>query len=403
MSQTQTPFRPAARVGRITSSALRDLLALVEKPGVISLAGGLPAEALFPTQRTRRLLDEMLGADPTALQYSATEGQPALREWIAARHGVGVDQVVVTHGSQQGLDLVARAVLDPGDTVVLADPGYVGAVQALALSGGRLTAVPGDDDGLDVSVLERRLRGGLRPRLVYVVPHFHNPTGAVLSVARAGRLAALAERYGFVLVEDDPYREIHFDGPPAPPLCRLSAAVVTMGTVSKTLFPGLRVGWVVAPPALARTLALVKQATDLHTSTLAQRLVGHLLGDAAFFDAHLARLRTEYGHRARTLWSALTEAFGAELDVRPATGGMFLWARLTRPDADTDTEALLRRAVEHGVGYVPGTAFSVAGDHRRYLRLSYAGVDPADLVTAADRLAAALRPEAPRRRRHCAL
>ena len=175
-------------VRRISSSAIRELLALVDRPGIISLAGGLPSPRHFPVEETAAVIDDLLAGGPEVLQYSSTEGDRALREWIAERHGVGVDQVLVTHGSQQALDLVARATLDEGDPVALADPGYVGAIQALRLSGGDLVGVPTDGEGLCVDVLEERLEGGLRPRLVYVVPNFHNPTGATLSAERAGRL-----------------------------------------------------------------------------------------------------------------------------------------------------------------------------------------------------------------------
>src|ERR1700678_4578803 len=182
-----------AAVNRISSSAIRELLALVNRPGIISLAGGLPSPGHFPVAEAREVIDDVVGGGPEVWQYSATEGDPALREWIATRHGVGVEQVLVTHGSQQALDLVARATLDVGDPVALADPGYVGAIQALRLGGGDLVGVPTDGEGLCVDVLEERLEGGLRPRLVYVVPNFHNPTGATLSAERAGRLAALAD------------------------------------------------------------------------------------------------------------------------------------------------------------------------------------------------------------------
>jgi 2-aminoadipate transaminase len=238
-------------------------------------------------------------------QYSSTEGDPALREWIAARHRVGVDQVLVTHGSQQALDLVARATLDGGDPVVLADPGYVGAIQVMRLGGGDLVGVPTDGEGLSVEVLEERLAAGLRPRLVYVVPNFHNPTGATLSAGRAGRLAALADQYGFFVVEDDPYGEIRFSGTAPPPLATLTDRAVSIGTISKVLFPGLRVGWVVAPPALAARLVLVKQAVDLHTSTLAQSIAVGLLTRPGFLSDHVATLRAHYGSQAAVLGAAL--------------------------------------------------------------------------------------------------
>jgi 2-aminoadipate transaminase len=388
MNQTVTSVGPSRAVGRISSSAIRELLALVDRPDVISLAGGLPSAAHFPVERTRLVVDEMLRGDPGVLQYSSTEGHRELREWIAARHGVGADQVVVTHGSQQALDLIGRATVEIDDPVVLADPGYVGAIQAMRLSGGYLVGLPTDGEGLCVEVLEERLVGGLRPKLVYVVPNFHNPTGATLSAARAERLAGLAERFGFLIVEDDPYGEIRFCGRPPPALATLTERVMSIGTISKVLFPGLRVGWIVAPGWLAPALALVKQAVDLHTSTLAQEIAFRLLTGPGFLADHLAGLRAHYESQAECLAGALAGHFGDELEMVRPEGGLFLWARLRRPG--TDTDALLPRAIGQGVAYVPGSAFSVGAPHRDSLRLSYATVPAGELVEGAHRLAGVL-------------
>ncbi|HXQ44141.1 MAG TPA: PLP-dependent aminotransferase family protein [Acidimicrobiales bacterium] len=385
MDQPVTTPAPSRAVRRITSSAIRELLALVDRPGVISLAGGLPSARHFPVEETLVAVDELLRGGRGALQYSSTEGIPALREWIAARHGVRPERVIVTHGSQQALDIVARAVLDHDDPVALADPGYVGAIQAMRLGGGSLVALPADEDGLAVEALAERLGAGWRPRLVYVVPNFHNPTGATLSAARARRLAHLADLYGFLVVEDDPYAEIRFSGHAPPPLATLTDRVVSIGTISKVLFPGLRVGWMVAPDSLAPSLALVKQAVDLHTSTLAQGIALHLLTRPGFLTDHVTVLRAHYHHQARVLCGALTTEFGADLEVTPPDGGLFLWARLRRPGIDT--EALLPRAIDSGVAYVPGSAFSVSAPHRASLRLSYATVSPEDLAEGARRLA----------------
>jgi 2-aminoadipate transaminase len=264
----------------------------------------------------------------------------------------------------------------------------VGAIQALRLSGGRLVALPTDADGLGVDQLAERLRAGLRPRLVYVVPNFHNPTGATLSTARARQLATLADRFGFLIVEDDPYRELRFSGRGPAPFRTLTDAVVSIGTISKVLFPGLRVGWMVAPEWLAPSLALVKQAMDLHTSTLAQRIALHLLTDPDFLTDHIAVLRDHYQSQSAVLMAALEKSFGAELEINRPDGGMFLWGRLRRPGMDT--AALLPGAIDRGVAYVPGGAFSVTAPHTDSLRLSFATVAPDDLVEGAGRLAEAL-------------
>ena len=382
------PPRPSMASRRITSSAIRELLAVANRPGVISLAGGLPSSRHFPLARTSDVVSELLASDPEVLQYSCTEGDPDLREWVAGRHGAAVDRVLITHGSQQGLDLVARATLDPGDPVALADPGYIGAIQAMRLSGGLLVGLPTDDQGLAVEDLEERLRRGLRPRLVYVVPNFHNPTGATLSPGRCRLLAGLADHYGFVIVEDDPYGEIRFSGEPPPPLSRLTDRVVTVGTISKVLFPGLRLGWIVAPDSLAPSFALVKQAMDLHTATLTQRIALCLLTAPGFLEGHLSILRTHYAEQSRVLADALRTELGETLETAPSSGGMFLWARVRGPGVDT--HALLPRAIDQGIAYVPGSAFSVEKPHRSSLRLSYATVSPEALAEGAHRLGGVL-------------
>lgn len=407
------PVPPPTRNGaaaRVGSSAIRDLLRLTERPGILSLAGGLPAAETFPAERIAKATAHVLRTDPAAaLQYSPTEGYEPLRAWIAARRAATPDEIVITHGSQQALDLVVRATVDPGDPVVVADPAYVGALQLFRLAGAELVAVPSDADGLDVDDLADRLTRGLRPRLVYVVADFHNPTGATLPAARRQRLAELADRYGFLIVDDDPYGELRWGGPTLPPLRSCSDRVVTLGSFSKLLCPGLRAGYVVAPPDLRHDLVVIKQAADLHTSTLTQRVIHDIVARPGWLDAHIADLRPRYRDRAVALSDALDAAFGDRLEVSRADGGMFLWARVhtdgstSRPsggDADRsaapgragsiDTAARLPRALDHGVAYVPGAAFAVDRDLRSSLRLSFASLEPDLAEAAATRLAAAL-------------
>jgi 2-aminoadipate transaminase len=384
---TSIQLAPAAR--RIDSSAIRDLLHVVDRSDVISLAGGLPAAETFPAAALSDAVAAILATDPAALQYSTTEGYLPLREWAGARHGVDADRVLITHGSQQALDLVARALVEPGAVVALADPGYVGAVQALRLAGARLRAVPSDADGLDVGALADRLRRGERPAVVYVVANFDNPTGATLSLARRVELAALADRYGFVIVEDDPYGDLRWSGTAQPSLATFSDRVVTLGSVSKIVCPGLRIGFVVAPAELAQALVLVKQAVDLHTSTLSQRAVHRVLTTPGFMAAQLDRLRPLYRERCAALAQALTSTLGDRFEFHPPAGGMFVWGRFVE---SIDTQALLPAALEHGMAYVPGQAFSVEHDHRQALRLSFVTTPPAQLEEGVRRLAAALGP-----------
>ncbi len=383
--------RLARRADRLVSSAIRDLLRLAEQPDVLSLVGGLPDGDTFPVERIAAAADRALQTagryGSSALQYAPTEGLTALREWVAAgslaHPTLGrADETIVTTGSQQGLELLGRVLIDAGDTVVVDDPLYLGARQVFAAAGARLAGIRVDDDGLDIDELEERLEAGLSPRLVYTVPHFHNPTGATMPAARRLRLAELAGRHGFVVIEDDPYVALGFDGRRHDPIGAIAPDhVVTLGSSSKVLSPGLRVGWMRAPAWLHRTLVLAKQSSDLHTAALNQLIVLDVLSDAAFLGAHLSRLRTAYAEKAAALFAAVEDF----VSCRRPSGGMFLWGRVAG-----DTGTAFARAVDLGVAYVPGAAFSVAGAQDHALRLSYATLAPAELRLAAGRLRGAL-------------
>jgi 2-aminoadipate transaminase len=385
------PLNPL--VAGLHSSAIRDLLALTRSPGVLSLAGGLPAAEEFPAARIAALTRELLEADPaTALQYGPTEGDPRLRAWIAgyeaARSGTPVDpaRVLVTAGSQQALDLLARTLCAPGAVVVVEEPAYLGALQALSAAGAVLEAVPADADGLDVGLLADRLRRGLRPAALYTVTTYQNPTGAVLAAERRRLLAGLAGQYGFTVIEDDPYAEIRFEGETRTPVRRWSDDVITLGSFSKTLAPGLRVGWAVLPARLVPLVTRLKQAADLQTGSLGQAVAAALVSDAAWWEGHLVRLRATYATRARALAAGLAEAFGERLDLSRPRGGMFLWGRFTD---GTSAAGLLPAALSHGVAFVPGAEFFTGPPDDATLRLSFATNPPGVLAEAARRLAAA--------------
>jgi 2-aminoadipate transaminase len=388
MVQRTMPIPLSSAAGRAGSSAIRDLLAVAERPDVISLAGGLPAPDGFPAMALAEVIAGLVMDDPGVLQYSTTQGHEPLRAWMAARHGATAGDVVVTNGSQQALDLVVRATVDPGGLIACADPAYVGAVQAFRAAGARLLAVPGDGDGLRVDVLESRLRAGARPALVYVVANFDNPTGATLSLERRRRLAALADHFGFLVVEDDPYGELRWAGDVLPPVAAFTGRAVSLGTISKTLCPGLRVGYLAGPPELVDAVVRLKQATDLHTSTLAQRAVHDLVTLPGFYAAHVAALPARYRTRAEALTAALRVELGDRLDWHEPEGGMFVWARFR--DASVDTAALLPVAVEHGVAFVPGAAFAIETPQPDALRLSFATAAGAELRDAVGRVAAAV-------------
>lgn len=373
--------RAAERVG---SSAIRDILHVTERPEIISMAGGLPDPAAFPAAELEQAFTEELRSDAAgALQYSATAGYAPLREWVNPEDP---ERVVVTAGSQQAIDLVTRSVVAPGETVALGDPAYVGALQAFRLAEAALAPIPTDADGMAVDVLADRCRDGLRPRLVYAVANFDNPTGATLSLERRRALAGLADRYGFWIVEDDPYGALRWSGPTLPSMAAMSDRVVRLSTFSKVLSPGLRVGWAVAPPALRAELIVVKQAMDLHTSTLAQRAAYRVASTPGFLGPHLERIRALYSERALALDAAL-RGHVADWSWNTPEGGMFVWAR-----TGAETTPLLARAVEEGVAFVPGSAFAVqAGDHAGSLRLSFATVPPGELEEGVLRLVKALR------------
>jgi 2-aminoadipate transaminase len=382
-------FRLAAAPQRIRSSAIRDLLAITERPAVLSLAGGLPAPDAFPVDAIAAATAEVLAEDgPGALQYAATAGFAPLRRWVADGDAddTDPDDVVITHGAQQALELVARALIDPGDVVALADPGYVGAIQALRLAGADLLGLPTDADGLRVDVLADHLAAGVRPALVYVVAQLDNPTGATLSLERRHALADLADRYGFVVVDDDPYGALRWAGEAPVPLRSLSGRVVTLGTTSKVLCPGLRVGWAIGPTELAQALILLKQAVDLQTATLTQRIAHRVLARPGFLAPRLAQLRTTYEARCTALLDALDRHLGDRLVCDRPDGGMFVWGRLP----GVDTAALLERAVDAGIAFVPGTAFAVDGRPTDALRLSFATLTEPELDDAVTRLARAL-------------
>jgi 2-aminoadipate transaminase len=385
-----------------TSSVIRDLLRLTEQPGILSLAGGLPAASSFPLDELRAaaltILDGAGPYGPGALQYGRTEGVSELRALLAERSGADAANVVVTTGSQQALDLIGRCVIDPGDVVVVESPSYVGALQALRAYAPTFEPVPGDADGIDTVELQQRLAAGLRPTACYVVANFANPTGSTLSLERRQQLLALARQYDFLIIEDDPYGELRFRGQTVPAIRDLPDAadhVALVRSTSKTLAPGLRIGWAVLPDWLVDAVVVAKQAVDLHTSTLSQHLALAVLTDS---DAHRQRIATiaqAYARQAEALHSALVRHLGEQLHLTPVDGGMFLWGRLT--DGTIDAAQLLPVAVEHGVAFVPGAAFHVArpGDPpdqvpHDELRMSFATLAPETFDEAARRLAAAL-------------
>lgn len=376
---------------------LRDLLELCGREDVISLAVGLPDDELIPVATFRTLLDDLLERTGAALfQHCPTEGLLPLREslsaWLASRGiAAGPGDVVTLSGSQQGLDLVARVLLDPGDAVVVEEPTYVGALQVFRAARARLVPLPTDADGLRTDVLEAVLERQ-RPKLIYTLPTFQNPSGAVLSAERRRHLLELAERYRVPVLEDDAYGQLGFEGPAPPPLKAMdqSGRVIYLSTFSKVLFPGLRLGYMVAPRSLLRPVALAKQTADLHSSSLAQWLLDAFLR-GGHLAPHLQLLRREYRRRRDLVHDTLQEAAVEGLAWRRPAGGFYLWCQL--PPAATGVR-LLQAAAAAGVAYLPGRACSSRESSEEFIRVSYSHAPPAELRRGAARLAEAVREAA---------
>ncbi|MFG1668224.1 PLP-dependent aminotransferase family protein [Streptomyces sp. Y7] len=383
----------AARTGTVGGSPVRDILAVTARPEVINFAGGLPAPELFDRDGIAAAFRDVFAqTSARALQYSTTEGEPALRSGLAARmsaRGLATDSddLLVTTGSQQGLSLLATALLEPGDTVLVEDPCYLAALQVFGLAGARIVAVPGDADGVDPRALEE-LVARERPKLFYTVPTFQNPTGRTLPAARRAAVAEVAARLGVWVVEDDPYGELRYDGERVPWIASYPGAedrTVLLGSFSKVMAPGLRLGWLRAPAALRRACAVAKQAADLHTPTVNQLAAARCLGG---LDAHVAHVRDVYRARRDAMLAGLPGALpeGSTWD-RPE-GGMFLWARL--PES-YDTTALLPRVVRHDVAYVPGAPFYAGEPDRSTLRLCFVTQTPQEIEEGLRRLGKGLR------------
>lgn len=360
---------------------------------MISLAGGLPDPSLFPTDELAELAANTLRENNGRwLQYGLTAGEYPLREEIVARTpaAADVDEVIITTGSQQGLHLLADVLIDPGDPVVVADPEYLGATQAFCRAGAELVPIPVDRQGLDIDALAAALETGLRPKFVYTVPHFHNPTGVTLSSARRQQLLGLAERHGFLVVFDDPYRDLylgdHYLGKHCPDENPHHRAAVHLRSASKVLAPGLRVGWTIGPTWLVQAMERSKQSSDLHTSTVGQAIVLGALR-SPWFAGHLDTIRRAARTKRDALCDALDRHLSAHVDYHRPDGGMFVWASLP---AGTRTDTLLPAALERGVAFVPGRAFAVQRDLSSHLRLSWSTASPAELNQAVIRLASAL-------------
>ncbi|MBV9232825.1 MAG: PLP-dependent aminotransferase family protein [Candidatus Eremiobacteraeota bacterium] len=390
--------RFAARTAHLRASTIREMLKVTQQPDVISFGGGLPAPELFPTDAIARATQNVMeryGA--AALQYSVTEGIPEMRAWVAQRLGrrcgceFDPDAVTIVNGSQQGLDLLGKVFLDPGDHVILEDPSYLGAIQAFDAYQSRYLTVDTDDEGLIPASLERVLeRADPFPKFLYIVPNFANPTGRTLSAQRRRQVVAICEHFGLPIVEDDPYGELRFEGEYLPSLiaCKTTAPVIYLGTGSKIMAPGMRIAWLVIPDEEIREkIVLAKQGADLHSGTLAQYIFAEYARDGASFDAHVARIARTYAARQAVMSEALSASMPRDVHFTRPEGGMFLW--VTVPGVDT--AALLRISAEMKVVFVPGVNFYPRRNVHDGMRLNFSNATEKNIRVGVERLAHAIR------------
>jgi 2-aminoadipate transaminase len=397
------PIPFADRLNNVETSAIRELFKLLGKPGIISFAGGFPDSAMFDVSGIQEAVNAALATEAGgALQYGATEGYNPLREQLASFMGTkGVaglkpEDLIVTTGSQQALDLLGKTLIDPGDKVIVEGPTFLATIQCFRLYGADLVSAPVDADGVDTERLEA-LIAEHKPKFVYLIPTFGNPSGAMLSLARRKKVLELAVKYQTLIVEDDPYGDLYFGEAPPPSILSLSAGVpgsrewiAHCGSLSKVLSPGLRVGWMIAPAELLAKATMCKQFSDAHTSTFAQATAAQYL-KAGRMPATLANVRKVYAERAQAMGQALRRELGDAIAFSQPQGGLFFWARLTGAGGKVaDGAELAKRAIEKGVAFVPGAPFYAKEPDLATLRLSFATADVAKIEEGVKRLGAAI-------------
>jgi 2-aminoadipate transaminase len=397
------PLPFADRLNNVETSAIRELFKLLGKPGIISFAGGFPDSAMFDVEGIKEAANKALTEEAGgALQYGATEGYNPLREQLAAFMGskgvtVAPDGLIVTTGSQQALDLLGKTMIDPGDKVIVEGPTFLATIQCFRLYGADLVSAPIDANGVDTDALEK-LIAEHKPKFVYLIPTFGNPSGAMLSLERRKKVLALAVKYNTPVVEDDPYGDLYFNEAPPPSILSLSKDVpgsreliAHCGSMSKVLSPGLRVGWMIAPAELLARATMCKQFSDAHTSTFAQATAAQYL-KAGRMPGTLAKVRKAYGERAIAMGAALKRELGDAIEFTQPQGGLFFWARLTGAGGKTkDAGEFAKRAIEQGVAFVPGAPFFADAPDVSTFRLSFATADVAKIEEGVGRLGKALK------------
>ena len=401
----QTPWdnRFAQRTQRMGSSAIRELLKLTEQPDIISFGGGMPAPDVFPIEEFSEACQRVLkDSGPQALQYGPTEGYFPLREMIvrhSVRYGIEItpDNILITSGSQQALDLLGKILINRGDRILVESPTYLGALQAWNAYGAEYVTVPMDEHGMITDALEEALRSG--PKFIYVLPNFQNPTGVTLAAERRMKLIELADRYGVPIVEDDPYGQLRYEGEHLPSVvvldsqfrdnCRVcyGGNVIYLSTFSKTLAPGLRLAWVVAPPEVIRKLVQAKQGADLHTSPFCQ-FVAYEVAKGGFLDRHVKRIRDVYRERRDIMLAAMDGYFPPGVEWTHPEGGLFLWGTLPESLSSSD---VLKKAIEQKVAFVPGGPFYPNGGGHNTMRLNFSNATPEKIMEGIARLGRVIR------------
>ena len=392
----------ASRLNNVETSAIRELFKLLGKPGIISFAGGFPDPAMFDVEGIKEASGKALTEDPgAALQYGATEGFGPLREELASFMGtkgvaVAANELIVTTGSQQALDLLGKTMISPGDKVIVEGPTFLATIQCFRLYGAELVSAPCDGHGVKTDELEK-LIAEHKPKFVYLIPTFGNPSGALLSLERRKKVLEMAVKYNTLIVEDDPYGDLYFNEPPPPSLLALSSSVpgsrdliAYCGSLSKVLSPGLRVGWMVAQPELLAKATMCKQFSDAHTSTFAQATAAQYL-KAGRMPATLGNVRKVYAERAKAMGEALRRELGDAVEFTQPQGGLFFWARLTGKDGKVlDAGEFAKRAIEQLVAFVPGAPFYAANPDVATFRLSFATADLGKIEEGVGRLGMAI-------------
>ena len=396
------PLHFADRLNNVETSAIRELFKLLGKPGIISFAGGFPDPAMFDIEGIKDASRKALNEEPGgALQYGATEGYGPLREQLStfmASKGVAVqpEGLIVTTGSQQALDLLGKTMISPGDKVIVEGPTFLATIQCFRLYGAELISAPIDAHGVKTDELEQ-LIAEHKPKFVYLIPTFGNPSGALLTLERRRQVLEMAVKYQTLIVEDDPYGDLYFGDAPPPSLLSLSDSVpgsrkllAHCGSLSKVLSPGLRIGWMIAPPALLGNAVMCKQFSDAHTSTFAQATAAQYL-KAGRMPATLDNVRKVYGERAKAMGHALTRELGASVSFEQPQGGLFFWASLTGEGGKTrDAGEFAKRAIEQLVAFVPGAPFYAANPDMATFRLSFATADVGKIEEGVARLGRAV-------------